>query len=260
MFKTRRGFIECTRVRVLRDARGIHTEHIFTDLQVDVIVRLESDSTSASGICRRRGVGRLRRIHKNELWLQDQVAAKNVELGRVPSEDNEADLGTRYLETNRIKKCVAKMEMLFAGAWAGEQLLVVSGTEVLIGKHLIEGQSWTIGVVLLVTVRVVPLSCARAVFDPHLPTGNVNVTREPAIAKQRSCTSPRTTQDDDLDHVNERTWILSWYSGNQLWQLMVLNTRSMCGKLVQFLRHIAIMSENQIKVCCNSLVCYGFVG
>ena len=28
------------------------------------------------------------------------------------------------------------------------------------------------GVVLLVTVGVVLLSCVRAVFDPHLPTGN----------------------------------------------------------------------------------------
>ena len=25
--------------------------------------------------------------------------------------------------------------------------------------------------------------------------------------------SPRTMQDDDLDHVNERSWIHSWYSG-----------------------------------------------
>ena len=110
-------------------ARGVHTKNIFSDLQVDVIVRLEADSTSASGICRRRGVGRLRYLHKKGLWLQDQDATKNVELGRVPSEDNEADLGAKYLERDRIKKCVCepKMGMLFAGA--GEQLLVVSGTE-----------------------------------------------------------------------------------------------------------------------------------
>ena len=68
-------------------AHGIHTKNIFSDLQVEVTVRLDTDSTSASGICRRRGVGRLRHLHKKELWLQDQVAAKNVELGRVPSEE-----------------------------------------------------------------------------------------------------------------------------------------------------------------------------
>ena len=110
------------------------------------------------------GVGRLRRLHKKELWLQDQVAAKNVELGRVPSEDNEADLGTKYLERDRIKKFLKKMGMLFAGAWAGEQLPVVSGTEVIIGEDLIEGQSWTMGVVLLITVGVRLLSCVFAVF------------------------------------------------------------------------------------------------
>ena len=66
--------------------------------------------------------------------------------------------------------------------------------------------------------------------------------------------SPRALQDDDLDHVNERKWILSWYSGNQLGQL-----RSLCGKLVQFLRNIAIMSGNPTDVCCNSPVCRGFV-
>ena len=95
-------------------AHGIHTKNIFSDLKVEVTVRLETDSTSASSICRRRGVGRLRHLHK--LWLQDQVAAKNVELGRVPSEDNAADLGTKYLERDRIKKCVTKMDDVCSGS------------------------------------------------------------------------------------------------------------------------------------------------
>ena len=56
------------------------------------------------------------------------------------------------------------------------------------------------GVVLLVTVGVVLLSCVSAVFDPHLPTGNVHVTRKPAIAKQWSM-SPRALEVDDLDHL-----------------------------------------------------------
>ena len=53
-------------------------------------------------------------------------------------------------------------------------------------------------------------------------------------------------QDDDLDHLStsESTWILSWYSGSKLKQLMVSNTRSLRRKLVQFLRYITIMSEN----------------
>ena len=60
-------------------AHGVHTKNILSDLKVEVAVRLETDSTSASGICRHRAVGRLRHLHKKELRLQDQGAAKNVE-------------------------------------------------------------------------------------------------------------------------------------------------------------------------------------
>ena len=61
---------------------------------------------------------------------------------------------------------MTKMRMMIVEAWAREQLPVVSGT----GEDLFEGHSCTMGVVLLVTVGVVLLSCACAVFDPHLPT------------------------------------------------------------------------------------------
>ena len=114
---------------------------------------------------------------------------------------------------------------------------------------------------LLITVGVVLLSCVFAVLVSHLPTGSVHVTREPAIAKQCGM-SPRAMQDDDLNHLNvaERTWILSWYSGDQLRQLIVSNTRSLCGKLVQFLRYIAIMSKNQMNACPNLVLSWASVG
>ena len=73
--------------------------------------------------------------------------------------------------------------MLFAVARAGKQLLVVSGTEILIGEDPSEGQSWILDVSLLITVGVVLLGCVCAVIVSHLPTGSVHVTREPAIAK-----------------------------------------------------------------------------
>ena len=98
------------------------------------------------------------------------------------------------------------------------------------------------------TMAPVLLSCVFAVIVSHLPTGNVHVTREPAIGWGMS---PRAMQDGDLDHLNvtESAWIPSCYSGDQLRQLMVSNTRSLCAGLVQFLRYIAIMSENQINAC-----------
>ena len=101
------------------------------------------------------------------------------------SEDNETDLGTKYLERDRIERCVTKMGMMIVGAWAGAQLPVGSGTGVIIGEEVIEGHSWTIGVVLLITVGVGLLRCVCAVFDPHLPTGSVHVTEKNQSLNER---------------------------------------------------------------------------
>ena len=169
------------------------------------------------------------------------------ELGRVPSEDNETDLGTKYLERDHIERCMARM--LIVGAWAGEQLLVVSGTGVIIGEDLFEGQCWTMGVVLLVTVGVGLLSCVCAVFDLHLPTEHVHVTGEPEVARQPRGMTLRSMRIKIINHSKEKMWSLSRYSGDQLGQLMMSNKRSLRGKLAQFVRYIAIMSENLVNVC-----------
>ena len=64
-----------------------------------------------------------------------------------------------------------------------EQLPVVSGTGVIIGEDLIEGHSWTMGVV----------------FDPHLPTGSVHVTREPDVAWQPSGMTLRSMRNETIN-------------------------------------------------------------
>ena len=116
---------------------------------------------------------------------------------------------------------MTKMEMMIVEAWAGEQLLVVLGTGVTIEEDLFEGQSWTMGVVLLITVAVVWLSCAGIVHYGHPPTGRT-VTREPEVAKQQSRMNLRSMRAKSINHVKERTWSLSRYSVDQLWQLMMV--------------------------------------
>ena len=86
-------------------------------------------------------------------------------LGAIQSESCTLNTGgartihTNYLDRDRIERCMTKLGMMIVGVWTGEQLLVVSGTGVIIGEDLFEGHSWTMGVVLLVTVGVGLLSC-----------------------------------------------------------------------------------------------------
>ena len=159
-------------------------------------MRLEADSTSASGICRRRGCWTMRHLHKKKCGCKMKLQQRI--------------LRNAWIEIS--SGFVTKMGMLFAGAWAGVAVVVVSGTGVIIGEDQIEGQSLKFSVVFLVTVGVELLRCACIVCRSHLPIEG-NVTREPEVAKQQSCMNPSSMRADDIDHVKERTWILPLYSG-----------------------------------------------
>ena len=104
------------------------------------------------------------------------------------------------------------------------------------------------GVVLPDTVGVGLFCCVGAFSDLNLPTGNAHVTGELEVARQPRDMTLRSMRTKIINQTVGGMWSLSRYSGDQLGQLMVSNKRSLCGKLVQFLRYIAIMSENQIHV------------
>ena len=103
------------------------------------------------------------RVINVECTKQDVIAIQSEsytlvteELGRVPSEDNETDPGTKHLERDRIERGMTKMGMIVVGAWAGEQLPVVLGTG---SDHWGGPVRGSTGVVLLDTVGVTLLSC-----------------------------------------------------------------------------------------------------
>ena len=98
---------------------------------------------------------------------------------------------------------MTKMGMIVE-AWAGEQLPMVSGTGLTIGEDLFESHSWTTGVVSLITVGVGLLSCVCAVFNPHLPKGSVQVTREPEVTRQPSGLTMRSMRNEIIHHLREK--------------------------------------------------------
>ena len=126
-------------------------------------------------------------------------------------------------------------------------------------EDLSEGQGWMIGVVLLVTNGVVLLSRACTVHSSHLPTGKT-VTRQPEVAGQWSCMTPRSMRPEIINHVTEKAWSFSWYSGDQLWQrMLILNARHWRDTPVHFSRRIVIMSEDQTMCSCDYRFCCEFV-
>ena len=70
-------------------------------------IRLRTDASAAKGIAARRGLGKVRHIEVNQLWLQDKVNTGEIEVMKVKGEGNLADALTKPLEGPGVKKHIA---------------------------------------------------------------------------------------------------------------------------------------------------------
>ena len=68
-----------------------------TDFGDDLDVGLWSDASAAIAISQRSGLGKLRHIQTQYLWLQERVSAKGVQLTKVVGTANPADMLTKHL-------------------------------------------------------------------------------------------------------------------------------------------------------------------
>lgn len=76
------------------------------DLGENVRIRLYTDSAAVLGIIGSRGLGKVRHLGTDYLWLQDLVAKKKIGVARVKGTENPADLGTKYLHSEDVDKHV----------------------------------------------------------------------------------------------------------------------------------------------------------
>jgi hypothetical protein len=82
-------------------------------------VRVRTDSTATMGICGRRGLGKLRHIDTQCLWIQQKVRGKAIELRKIRGELNPADLFTKHLlGEDKVKSLVTLLECEFRGGRA----------------------------------------------------------------------------------------------------------------------------------------------
>ena len=67
------------------------------------------DASACLGIIQRKGLGKLRHIQTNYLWVQEKAATKELLYGKVPGVDNMADLMTKYLGKAETVKHLGSM-------------------------------------------------------------------------------------------------------------------------------------------------------
>ena len=79
------------------------TMSLAQDLRVPLKGHLHSDSTAAIGISQRRGLGKVKHMHTQYLWMQERIRAGDF------ADNNVADLFTKHLARPKLDKFMSKL-------------------------------------------------------------------------------------------------------------------------------------------------------
>ena len=88
-------------------ANGLGYLSLLSDLGIRLRLQLWTDSTASQGICARQGLGKVRHLDVQELWIQQRIRNQDFDLFKVLGEDNPSDLFTKHgLGNDRIASCI----------------------------------------------------------------------------------------------------------------------------------------------------------
>ena len=82
---------------------------IAADLGLTWSLELKTDSTAAIGICRRRGLGKIRHLATADLWVQDRIKAGDFKISKVLGTENVADILTTFTDRATLCKHIRAM-------------------------------------------------------------------------------------------------------------------------------------------------------
>ena len=85
-------------------SQALGAKAMLNDFGIEVGIETMVDASAAVGIACRRGLGKVRHIELDQLWLQNQVARGRVRVYKVSGEENMADSLTKHSTLQRIEQ------------------------------------------------------------------------------------------------------------------------------------------------------------
>ena len=83
---------------------GLGIQSMFNDMGYEMELDVHTDAEAAKGIAARRGLGKVRHLAVHYLWVQERVAAGDLTLRKVLGKLNPADLLTKHLDSESVRK------------------------------------------------------------------------------------------------------------------------------------------------------------
>jgi hypothetical protein len=85
-------------------AEGLGLQAMCEDMGIRLRVRVRTDSDACRGTCNRSGLGRLKHVQVETLWVQGAVASGRVELKRIDRMQNPADCLTKFVPHGEMQR------------------------------------------------------------------------------------------------------------------------------------------------------------
>ena len=98
------------------------------DMSKVVKPRVHVDATASKVIASRRGVGRVRHLHTQVLWVPEAVARRELAVVKVRAVENPADMGTKHLVRREMHECMRSAGCHTAGGRSRMAFRVAQGT------------------------------------------------------------------------------------------------------------------------------------
>ena len=94
-------------------SEGMGVKTLLRELGHEVSLSMGVDASAAVGLMQRDGLGRTKHIDTQSLWIQSAVRNKEVKIMKIDTDLNPADLMTKPLKAEAIKKFMAMMGFHF---------------------------------------------------------------------------------------------------------------------------------------------------
>ena len=94
-------------------AEGIGIQSLAADIGLRIELEVHADASAAIGICRRQGIGKVRHLRTQGLWVQEVRVSGRISYKKILGEKNPADLMTKHLDASTMNRHLEALDFFF---------------------------------------------------------------------------------------------------------------------------------------------------
>ena len=119
-------------------ANGLGAWSLLSDMGLTLDIRVYTDATTGKSIASRRGLGKVRHISVNELWIQELVQNKPITIVKIKNKFNPSDILTKHLGRADIEMIMEHVQHVFeqGRAAAAPKLAIMDEKKIMHAEEL----------------------------------------------------------------------------------------------------------------------------